>query len=247
MKKVYSVIVFLALVISNQADAQFKKGMRMTGASVGSVSVNSGKSDVSFPPPTTGFESNNQNFQLSLNPSMGWFISENTAVGGLLTLGYRHQKIFDEANGTTFNKNTGKSFNFGIGGFARNYFASSGSNMKPFGQFSLNFGTGGSSHDGFRFSGNNKDMFEGKSSGDFFANAALSFGFTKMLTSHTGLDLFAGYNYSYNKNTYKTTTLTDVGNNGSVDQTAVSEPTSKFTNHGFVIGLGFQVFLDARK
>lgn len=244
--KTTALLLAAALLISPAAQAQFKKGQRMAGASVGSVGFNSGKSDISYPPPTTGFESNNQNMQFSLNPSMGWFISENTAVGALLNLGYRYQKIFDEANGTTFNKNTGKSFNLGIGGFARNYFASSGS-MKPFGQFTMSFGTGSSSHDGFRFTGGNKETYDGKSSGDFFANAALSLGFTKMLNNHTGLDFFAGYNYNYNKNTYKTTTQTDLGNNGSIDQTAVSEPTSKFTNHGFMIGIGFQVFLDAKK
>jgi hypothetical protein len=228
------------------AAAQIKKGTRMASATVGSVFANAGKSDYSDAVIPGTYTSNDNSFGINLNPSLGWFISDNTAVGALLTLGYRHQKVFDESGGSTFRKNTADFFNFGIGGFARNYFSSQG-NMKPFAQFSMSFGTGTSRNEGFFFSGNDKSSFDGKSSGDFFANAGLSAGFTKMLNPHTGLDFFLGYNFSYNKNTYKTTTLLDQGNNGTVDQTAVSEPITKFTNHGFLLGLGFQVFLDARK
>ncbi len=67
-----------------------------------------------------------------------------------------------------------------------------------------------------------------------------------MLNVHTGLDLFAGYTFSYDKNTFKTTTQVDLGNNGTIDQTTISDPTQKFTNHGFVIGLGFQIFLEKK-
>jgi hypothetical protein len=138
------------------------------------------------------------------------------------------------------------SFTIGIGGFARNYFTSSGS-MMPFGQFNLNAGIGSASNNGFYFTNNDKNTYDGKSSGDFYLNTGITLGLTKMLNEHTGLDFIVGYSYSYNKRTFKTTTLTDLGNNGSIDQTAVSEPTLKFTNHGVNIGVGFQVFLEKRK
>jgi hypothetical protein len=178
---------------------------------------------------------------------MGWFVSDNTAIGALLNFGYSHQKMFDEnASGITFNKNISNSFNIGIGGFARNYFKSSGS-MMPFGQFNLNFGIGSSDNNGFYFIGGDKSSYDGKSSGDFFINSGLALGFTKKINTYTGLDFYAGYTFSYNKKEFNTTTLTDLGNNGSIDQTAVSNPTQKFTNHGVSIGVGFQVFLDKRK
>jgi hypothetical protein len=240
--KFFRVLTFF-LFCGCVATAQIKKGTRMAGASIGSVFANAGKSDYSDAVIPGTYTSNNNNFGISLNPILGWFISDNTAVGTLLTLGYRHQKVFDESGGSTFRKNTASFFNFGIGGFARNYFSSSGT-MKPFGQFNMSVGTGASNNEGFFFSGNDKSTYDGKSSGDFFINAGLSAGFTKMLNPHTGLDFFLGYSFSYNKNTYKTTTLLDQGNNGTVDQTAISEPITKFTNHGFLLGIGFQVFLD---
>jgi len=236
----------LLLVISTSLNAQFRKGMRMVGATIGNSFFNSGKSDYSYPPPTTGYTSNSNNFGVTLNPSMGWFISDNTVVGALLNAGYTHQKVFNESAGTTYKKDIFNSFNIGIGGFARNYFKSSGSFM-PFGQFNLNFGIGSTSNNGFYFINNDKSTYDGKSSGDFYLNTGIALGLTKMLNEHTGLDFFAGYTYSYNKKDMKTTTLTDLGNNGSVDQTAVAEPALKFTNHGVNIGVGFQIFLSKGK
>jgi len=34
---------------------------------------------------------------------------------------------------------------------------------------------------------------------------------------------------------------------GSVDERSENETTTKFTNHGFIIGVGFQVFLKGKK
>jgi len=246
MKKKTIALCPLFLLIALASSAQFKKGMRMTGVSVGSSFFNIGKSDYSFPPPTTGYTNSDNSFGISLNPSMGWFISDKVAIGTLLNMAYNHDKSFDVSNGTTFDQTISNSFNIGIGGFARNYFKSSGSFM-PFGQFNLNFGIGSSNKNGFSYSGNNKSTYNGKSSGDFYVNTGLAGGFTKMLNDHTGLDIFVGYTYSFSKNTFKTTTLIDLGNNGTIDQTSVSEPTQKFTNHGFSIGVGFQIFLDRNK
>ena len=78
-------------------------------------------------------------------------------------------------------------------------------------------------------------------------SAGLLLGFTKLLNTNTGLDIYGGYNYSYNKNTNKTITNIDSGNNGSIDLIEVREPTTKFTNHGFVLGVGFQIFLTGKK
>lgn len=219
----------------------------MAGATVGTVFYNSGKTEISFPPPTTGYTSNVSSYGINLGPSMGWFVSENTAIGANLLIAYSKNKTNDvsDATGNTFNKDNSTRFNLGIGGFARNYFKTEGS-MLPFGQFNLNLGTGSSTSKGFSFSGGDKSTYDGKSSGDFFVNAGLSVGFTKMLNNNTGLDFFAGYNYSYNKSTFKRTTKVDIGNDGSVDQTSTNEPTQKFTNHGVTAGISFQIFLDKK-
>jgi hypothetical protein len=247
MSKSFFLLLFTLVTISPTL-SQIKKGKRMAGATVGSVFYNSGKSEYSFPPPTTGYTSNVSSYGVNLGPSMGWFISDNTAVGATLLFSYSQSKMNDvsDATNNTFNKDKSKRFNMGIGGFARNYFKTEG-NLLPFGQFNLNFGTGSSSSDGFTFSGGDKYSYDGKSSGDFFLNGGLTMGFTKILSDNTGLDFFAGYNYSYTKSTFKKTTQVDVGNNGTVDQTNINEPTQKFTNHGVTVGISFQIFLDKRK
>ncbi len=249
MQRKIALFVTSLILMLTAAEAQFKKGMRMEGTAIGSSFFNSGKTDYSYPAPTTGYTSNNTALGIAINPMMGWFVSDNTVVGALLNLAFYHQKTFDEASGTTFNKNTSNIFNIGIGGFARNYFKSSG-NMIPFGQFNLNFGIGSSNNSGFKYVTSTspiyKDTYDGKSSGDFYANTGLAIGATKMLNSHTGLDFFAGYTFSYAKSTFKTTTLRDLDNNGTIDQTLISEPTQKFTNHGFTLGVGFQIFLDKK-
>lgn len=119
--------------------------------------------------------------------------------------------------------------------------------MLPFGQFNLNLGTGSSTSEGFSFNGADKYIYDGKSSGDFFMNTGISVGFTKMLNHYTGLDFFAGYNYSYNKNTFKRTTKIDENNDGSIQTTSINEPTQKYTNHGVSVGISFQIFLDKKK
>jgi hypothetical protein len=246
MRPKTTAITLLFFITGIASNAQLKKGMRMVGVSIGNIYFNSGETDYSDPNIPGFYTSNNDNFGFSFSPSYGWFITDNTAIGALISFNYRHQKVFDVSNGITFRRNTSNFFDIGIGGFARNYFSSSG-NWMPFGQFSTDFGLGSSNHEGFSFSGNDKSTFDGKSAGDFFANAGLSAGLTKMLNANTGLEIFIGYNFSYSKSTYRTTTLVDQGNDGTIDQTGTSEPTSRYTNHGFAAGIGFQIFLDPKK
>ena len=68
-----------------------------------------------------------------------------------------------------------------------------------------------------------------------------------MVGDYTGLDLFAGYNFSTSKNTFKTTRLRDDGNNGSIEVRSENNTETNYTSHGFVLGVGFQVFLKGKK
>lgn len=246
MKKTF--VSFLVIVAGLQVSAQFKKGDRMVGVNVASAGYNTGTADVSYPQ-TRGYESKLTSYNFSATPLMGWFISDQTVVGGTILLNPFGKKDRYSDMGTTFQEDKSSSFNIGLGAFARHYFES-GSSFVPYGQFGFNFGINSTHNEGFRYYDATIDYrqaYDGKSSGAFFANAQLQAGMTKMLGENAGLDVFAGYTFSYNKNTFKTTTTIDYGPNGSIDQTNVSEPTTKFTGHGFVIGLGFQVFLRKKK
>ncbi|MBL7733640.1 MAG: hypothetical protein JNM88_20890 [Chitinophagaceae bacterium] len=244
IKVLFSAFLLLASYATN---AQFTRGDKMAGASVGSLFFNSGGADVSFPQ-VRGYSSKTNNYGLRIEPLFGWFITDKTVIGGTINLNPSGQKTTYEDQGTTFQEDKSNSFNIGVGGFVRNYFGST-SAFRPFGQFGFNAGISSTNTEGFRYydaAPDYKISYDGKSSGGFFANASLQFGFTKMVGSQTGLDFFAGYNYSYNKNTFKTTTLTDLNVDGTIDSRGENEPTTKFTNHGFIIGVGFQVFLKGK-
>lgn len=230
------------------SQAQFSQGDKMVGASVGSIFFNSGGADVSFPQ-VRGYSSKTSSYGLRIEPSFGWFISNKTVIGGSININPSGQKVRYEDRGTTFQEDNTSSFNIGLGGFARNYFGEAGK-FRPFGQFGFNLGLNSSTADGFKYydaSPDYKTSYDGKSSGGFFANAILQLGLTKMVGEKTGLDFYIGYNYSYNKNTFKTNYQTDLDLDGDIDYTSDNEPTTKYTNHGLIIGVGFQVFLTGKK
>lgn len=235
--------------VSQAASAQFNKGDRMAGASVGSVIYNSGSSDVTVSQ-VGNSRSNITSYNLNFSPTMGWFLSEKTAVGASLNINPSGNKVTYEQNGSTFQSDKSNTFNIGLGGFVRHYLGSSGK-MFPFAQFGFNLGISSLKTEGFFYGGSGatayKTTYDGNSSGGFFANASLQGGFTKMMGENAGLDFFLGYIYGYNKNTFARTTLRDNGNDGSVEETLKNETTTKYTNHGFFLGVGFQVFLRKKK
>ena len=229
--------------------AQFKKGDRMAGASVATAIYNSGSTDATIAQIGTT-KSVSRNYNVNITPNMGWFVSEKTAVGGTLILNPNGTKISYEQNNTTFQTDKNNRFDIGLGGFARHYLGNSG-NFLPFGQLGFNLGISSLKTEGFFYGGLGstayKTSYEGSTSGGFFANASLQAGFTRMAGENAGLDIYAGYTYGYNKNTFDRTTLRDNGNDGSVDETQTNSTTTKFTNHGFFLGVGFQVFLRKKK
>lgn len=239
-------VFILAAAVTGHA--QFSKGDKMMGTSLGTIFFNSGSSDVTFPQ-VRGYSSKSTGYGIRIEPTIGWFLSEKLAVGAVVNINPTGEKISYKDAGTTFQHDESHSFNIGAGAFVRNYFSHSSSFM-PFGQLGFNAGISSSSTEGFKYYKSSPDYkvsYDGKSSGGFFLNTLLQLGLTKMVGDHTGLDIFLGYNYSYSKNTFKTTTLTDMGIDGSIDTRAENEPTTKYTNHGLIAGVGFQVFLKGKR
>jgi hypothetical protein len=248
MSRFFTCFLFALLTASISSNAQFSKGMRMSGATIGTAFFNSGTADYSVPSPTSGYTINTNTLGLNLSPGFGWFITDNIVVGAQLSGGYKYDKTLksDESN-VTYYKNIINSFNLSVGAFARNYFQVPGS-FTPFAQASFSVGFGSSRHEGFGYNTAPvyKDVFDGKSSGDFLANAGIALGATKMLNKYVGLDLVAGYTYSINNSKYKTNTDRDIDINGSIDEKLVSDLTIKSRNHGFALGVGFQVFFGGK-
>lgn len=237
------------LLASLTGTAQFKKGDRMVGTSVGSIFFNSGKATQNVNS-IGSLNYTTRQFGVTINPSIGWFLTEKTALGVSLTINPASNKTTYESNGSTFQEDQDNSFNIGFGGFIRNYFTSTG-RFLPFGQVGINGGFNTRKTEGFFYGGSGagayKEMYKGNSSGGFFFNSTVNLGLTKLLTDNIGLDLFAGYNFSYNKNTFNVIRLHDDGNNGSIESRKENETETSFTNHGIILGLGFQIFLRGKK
>jgi hypothetical protein len=248
MQKKICLLITTFLFVSSVGFAQFKKGERMVGASIGGVTVNSGTSDISVAQIGSN-TSKVSGYNVNINPSLGWFISDKTAVGASLNINPASNKTTYEQSGSTYQSDKASNFNIGAGGFARHYLGHTGS-LIPFGQLGLNFGLSNLKTEGFFYGGTGptayKSSYDGNSNGGFYFNSTFQAGMTKMVGEHTGLDFYIGYNFSYNKNTFKKTTLRDDGNNGTIDSRGENETTTKFTNHGFLFGVGFQVFLKGK-
>lgn len=240
-----SLLFFACMIIVLPAlRAQFKRGDKMVGTSIASAFVNSGNSDVSFDG-FPGYSSKTSGYGLRIEPTVGWFFTEQTAAGLTLTINPSGEKYRYEDDGTTFQEDKLSVFNIGLGIFARNYFTSTG-NFKPFAQAGINGGVSIRRTDGFRYYSSPtdyKETYDGKSTDGLFLNASLQAGMTKMLGENAGLDIFLGYSFSHNKNSMRTVTSTDLDIDGDIDFTSTNEPTVKFNNHNFIIGVGIQIFL----
>ncbi len=236
--------LFICLFLASyHVDAQFTKGTRMAGASIGSLFFNATHSEYTYAAPTYFISSSNgSSYGLSLTPNLGWFINSSTVIGGQLLLNYKYDKKTDESNGSTYNREVNKSFSAGAGVFARHYFSDAGKFL-PYAQLAVGATTGSSRTTGFSYSFTYKDSKDSRSTGDLTFNSGLSFGLTRMLNATTGLDLFAGYNYVHYKTDFKSVTLRDEGINGSIDERIESAYKQNFNSHGFSIGVGIQVFL----
>lgn len=246
--KIRIFIFILTTLFGSSAFAQFKKGDRVLGASVTSLVFNSGTADISVS--SIGSSTSViKNHNVLVNPSLGWFLSEKTLVSLIVNINPYGGKTTYEQSGTTYQSDKSNSFNFGLGGYLRQYLKGTG--LLPFAQVGLNTGISNLKTEGFFYGGSGptgyKTSYKGNSTGGTFLNLSLSAGFTKMINQTAGLDFYIGYNYAYNKNTFKKTTLRDNGNNGTIDETLTNETTTKFTNSGLMAGIGFQLFLSGKK
>jgi hypothetical protein len=228
--------------------AQFKKGDKMTGASVASLFYNNSSSDLSN---SLGSSTNStDNFGITFNPSIGWFISDDLAIGVTPILGYSKQKQLGKtATGSTYLKDESNQLGVSIGSFARYYFKSNGKAMRFFGQYNLSLGLGGSKSDGFEYEtlGLYVDRYDRKSSGDFLANTGVTFGLSKFIGSHAALDFYLGYNFSYTKSNPAGKSLRDYSDPGTADITTKIDYQQKVTGHNVLLGVGFQLFIPKGK
>ncbi|MFY7879797.1 MAG: hypothetical protein ACOVP6_06980 [Lacibacter sp.] len=240
------ILLISCLLIHSMLTAQFSKGTQMVGSTLGTAFTNSGQTQYTFESALSqSYRMNSNSGGFSVTPSYGRFLTPAFVLGFSLNAGtsVTKNKMVSQ-NGNTFQYDKKNAFNLGAGAFGR-YYVTDKTSILPYSQLSFSVGTFNQQSSGFYFVETPLSRFDydSESTGGFYTNFALALGFTKMLSSYTGLDVYAGYNFSSNKLKETYTTLVDYDNNNTLDETRKSEPQSKFNNHGFVFGLGFQVFL----
>jgi len=246
LQKLASVVLLVLMTLT--INAQFKKGDRMVGASVGTFFFNHGNTNISTN--VTISNTSNDNFGISFNPSLGWFVNDKTAVGITPLISYSKQKVLGKSDdGKTFLKDESSRYTLGIGGFARYYLPGTTDKLRFFGQYDLSAGFGGSKAEGFQYetTGLYVDRYEQESSGDLSINTGLSFGLSKFLSSKTALDFYLGYKLNYIKSHPTGTFLRDWTDPNTGDETKKPDYDQKYTNHGIILGIGFQIFLEKKK
>ena len=236
MKKV---LLAFILLYSNATYAQFIKGTRTVGINLTSIGFSNLSS--SFEPTGGGStgSSGNNNLNISITPSMGWFLSENVLIGGNLNINISAVK-YTEGNYLTSKANT---FTTGVGGFGRYYFGKSG--FMPFAQVSLGAAFGSGTENLNANYSNYTTKGDGKKNGILNFNSGVGLGITKMISKNTGLDISLGYSFLLTSYKYSFEENRQYSNNSS----ELIKTSYKYDgrNHGGSISVGFLVFLDPKK
>jgi hypothetical protein len=229
------------------ASSQTRKGNKMVGFSLVSAFFNNGTTDRSNDISSSTIE--NDNFGISINPNVGWFISDDVAVGISPSISYSKQKqVGKGANGNTFLSDEVSMYGVSVGGFARYYFKGQ-PNLRFFGQYNLNLGIAGGKNEGYEYEslGIYVDRYESKYSGGFKGNTGVSFGASKFLNDHVAIDFIIGYNFSFGKSEPEGTSVREYADPSTPDQTQTIKFEQKVTGNDIQLGIGLQVFLDKKK
>lgn len=232
------------LIAAFNAKCQFNKGTKMIGGSIGSGSFYSGTTNYSFPA-ATGYRSDNNNFSLNVNPSLGIFLNKSVVLGVSFLLNSSYQKNnYKSLSDTIYSSNSVKGTDIGAGLFLR-YFFQNAKTLYPFIQLHAEGGTGFGKSNGFSFgtdpSGAYKEIYTGKTTGKFFFNPGVDFGLAKMLNQQIALEVSAGYVHFYTK--FETQINSVRHYSANADLTQRFQPTQKFSGNGVRFGIGIQLFL----
>ncbi len=235
MKKLWLVLISVTAISTTYG--QFTKGTRIAGISIGSVGFNA--NNTSFDQESVGTSGSTTNFlNLSVTPSMGWFLNEKIVLGANLNINFQNRTY----KSGSFADSKNNDFTIGLGGYGRYYFGASG--LMPYGQVSLGgaFGSG-------KGSGNSKnatysDKWTEDKKGIFNLSAGASLGITKMITKNVGLDF--GLGYLFTNSSYNYSSVTNRQYTASSERL---ETKGKYSNsaHGVSIAAGMLIFLDPKK
>lgn len=214
--------------------AQTQKGDKLLGVSFGSMSYTNSKSTTTYSNTPTEYNSDGNSFSISLNPSVAWFVKDNLAVGGSVSVSFYNSKS-DSSNSssTTTSDSKYNQPSFYVGPFARYYFGGSEKGM-PFAQVNFQIGISGGTSKSSTSTGASSETTT-KPKGDW--NAGLTFGYEHFISKYVGLYGSVGFNYGKSKTMYEYRPSTGTG----------YDYTSEYSRFYVPINFGLQVHLPASK
>ena len=212
------------------AFSQTSKGDKLVGVSFGSISYTNSDSKTTYSNTPTVYNSDGNSFSINVNPNIAWFIQDNLAIGGGISVSFYSSKSSSSNTGsstTTTSKYTQPSFY--ISPLARYYFG--GSNKgKPFAQVNFQYGIAGGKSKS-ESSGGSSSETTTKPKGDW--NTGLSFGYEHFFNARVGLYASVGFNYGKSKTSYEYRPSTGSG----------YDYTSDYSRFYIPVNVGLQVHL----
>jgi hypothetical protein len=197
MKKIFLLIAGCISLLS--VFSQTKKGSKMIGIGIGSISYTDSKSKTSYSNTVTEYNSDGNSFSISVFPNVGWFIQDGLAIGGSVSVSYYTSKSNNSNTSSTATSDSKSDQpSFYVGPFARYYFGGSSKGM-PFAQVNFQYGVYAGKSTSESSSGSSSET-KTKPKGDW--NAGLTFGYEHFISPYLGFYGSLGVNYGKSKTDY---------------------------------------------
>lgn len=231
MKKI---ILSLFMAAGLFANAQTQKGDRIVGVSFGSISFTNSDSKTTYSNTPTEYNSDGSSFSISVNPNVAWFVMDNLAVGGGVSVSFYTSKS-DSSNTSSTTTSDSKSTqpSFYIGPLARYYFGKA-TTGKPFVQANFQYGISGGKSESSTSTGAFSETST-KPKGDW--NGGVAFGYEHFVTPNIGIFGSIGFNYGMSKTSYEYRPSTGTG----------YDYTSEYSRFYIPVNIGIQVHLPCKK
>jgi Protein of unknown function (DUF3575) len=228
MKRLF---LFIAIaMIGLTVAAQTKKGDKLVGVGIGGINYTNSDSKTTYSNTPTVYNSDGNSFSISVNPNVAWFVKDNLAIGGGVSVSFYSSKgTSSNSSSATTSENKSTQPSVYIGPFARYYFGGSPKGM-PFAQVNFNYGIYGGNSESKVSTGSSSET-KTKPKGDW--NTGLTFGYEHFVTSNIGLFASIGFNYGKSKTLYEYRPSTGSG----------YDYTSEYSRFYIPVNVGLQVHI----
>ncbi|MEQ1676813.1 MAG: hypothetical protein ABL876_08935 [Chitinophagaceae bacterium] len=232
MKKIIFLVIGSLSMLTTFA--QTKKGDKLVGVGFGSISYTNSDSKTSYSNTPTVYNSDGNSFSISVNPNVAWFVNDNLAIGGGVSIGFYSSKSnSSNTSSSTTSESKSTQPSFYIGPLARYYFGGSSKGM-PFAQVNFQYGIYGGKSES-KTSGGSSSETTTKPKGDW--NTGISFGYEHFISQNVGFYGSIGFNYGKSKTQYEYRPSTGTG----------YDYTSEYSRFYIPVNVGLQVHILGKK